>query len=332
MTVISVSVTQSAEEVVSGIPRFITISTNVMATIFYTLDGSDPTLFSNIYTDTLQLPTNLLKVTLKILATNGTDSSPIVSNTYQTVELGKNARTPHSGTNAQANAPNTSQNPYPFGTNPIQPNQIFLGAGEAGLTVDNPLLPETSTGFNGQFEETGFVNEPLIGIPTETQPIIYSESNAIGERGPGIGTLPPNTVQKPVPPPEQQNFSDKLFDPRALVIFQDFTKPNDPNIPVEINRQFFSLQNVNVDKQGANLFNSVDTAGPTGSFLRQHYNPTDQTLTYYYFDSSCNRWIISKTAYTPNADDGKYYNMVFSREKGAGFVFKWVNFKANYLF
>lgn len=332
MAVISLSVTESVEQVVSGIPRFVTVEANITSTIFYTLDGSTPDTNSYMYVGPIQLPTNLVTVVLSLFATNGTDSSPIVTETYLTDTLGQGARTSHSATNAQPNSTQGLQDPYPFGTPPITPGQVFIGAAEAGLTVDNPLLPETPTGFDSNGNPTGFTNEPLIGVPTITQPIIYSTTDAQGMMGPGIGTLPRSTVQQPVPPPEQQDFANKLFDPRALVIFQDFTKPNDPNMPVEINRQFYSESDQSTVRDGALYFNSIDTSGPSGTFLRQHYNPTDQTLTYYYWNSRSNKWIISKTAYTPAPKANNYYNLVFGRDKGSGFVFTWHTFKANYLF
>lgn len=333
MAVLSISITESSEQVVSGIPRFISISTNLPATIFYTLDGSDPNLFSTIYTSVIQLPTDKLLLNLKVFASDGVINSDIVSSIYQTSELNKNVRFPHSGTNAQPNSTQGLQDPYPFGSFSTLPGQIFLGPQEAGLTVDNPLLPHTPSGFDGNGNPTGFTNEPLIGIPTQTQPIVLSESNAQGERGPGIGTLPKSTIKSIPAPPEQQSSSDKLFNPKALVIFQDFTKPNDPDLPVTINRQFFAMEDPEKTRDGTYFYNTgLDNATTTGSFLRQHYNPTDNTMTYYYRDSVSNRWIISKTSFKPAADQGKYYNMVFSSRPGSQFVFKWMTFKANYLY
>lgn len=334
MAVISITITESAEQIVSGIPRSVSITTNIPTTIFYTLDGSSPNLFSTIYTFAIQLPTDKLIFTLSIFATDGVTNSSIVTSTYQTILTGKNVRTPHSGTNAQPNSVQGLNDPYPFGSTPIMPGQIFLGSQQSGLTVDNPLLTEFPTGFDGFGNPTGFVNEPLIGIPTETQPVILSETNAQGERGNGIGTLPKSTIQSPVPPPLQQEYtSPQLFDPRALVIFQDFTKPNDPTKPVMINRQHFSLEDVNNTRDGNQYYNTgLDNAGTTGSFLRQHYNPADQTMTYYYRDSASNRWIISKTPYTPTADSGKYYNVVMSNKPGMEMVFRWIQFKGNFLY
>jgi len=56
------------------------------------------------------------------MATNGVDTSPIITETYVTNML-NNARLPHSATDAQPgdNIPDL----YPFGTNPLQPNGQF---------------------------------------------------------------------------------------------------------------------------------------------------------------------------------------------------------------
>jgi hypothetical protein len=77
MVVISVSIIESTEQVVSGIPRFITIETNIISVIYYTLDGSVPTINSTIYIDPIQLPLGPPTIVLSVFATNGTDTSPV---------------------------------------------------------------------------------------------------------------------------------------------------------------------------------------------------------------------------------------------------------------
>jgi len=335
MTAITISTTDSAEQVVSGIPRFVTITTNISAVIFYTLDNTVPTLNSTIYVGPIQLPTNILTLTLQVFATDGTDTSPVFTFTYETDTLGQGARTSHSGTNAPPNATQGLQELFPYGSGAIVPGQVFLGAAEAGFTTDNPILPQYPTGFDGSGNPDGYVNVPLIGLPTINQPILFTETDAQGNRGVGIGNLPKSTVQKPVPPPEQTDYNSQLFDPRAMVVFQDFTGPNDPSKPVEVNRQFYSESNESNVRQGALYFNSTDTPAPSGTFIKQHFNPADQTLTYYYYNSQNNKLIISKTAFTPAPNPFGYGNVVFSGGHaggGAGMVFQWIPFKANYLY
>jgi Chitobiase/beta-hexosaminidase C-terminal domain len=332
MAVISITITEAGEEIISGIPQFVSISTNIPTSIFYTLDGSTPTLFSTIYTGPIQFPTDQLTVILSVFATNGVDSSPVITNTYQTSLLGQDARFPHSGTDAQPNDVQATLNPAPFGSPPIQPNQQFLGPGAAGLTVDDPLLPQTSTGFDGSGNPTAFTNGQFVGVPSPAFPIQYSVSDEEGNQGPGIGTFPRFSVVKDTPPPERSDINSSMFDPRALVIIQDLTKPVDPNVPPHINRMSFTLEDIEKTREGNQLYNcALDSPPPTGGFLRQHYNPTTSTLTYYYFDSTQNRWLISTTPYM--ATDNNYASkMVFRRDGGAGFVFSWVPFKGQYLY
>jgi hypothetical protein len=328
MAVISVSITESSEQVVSGIPRSIAIATNIPSTIFYTLDGTDPTFFSNIYTSALLLPYDTLSVTLKILASNGVDSSPIITEVYETNIL-NNARLPHSATDAaaQINMPAL----YPYGTNPIQPTTMFMNPGDAGVTVDNPDKTEIGSGYDGSLNKTGFTNSEY---NLQNYSIQYSTTDALGQTGKGIGNLPANVIVKnPPPPPETSDQNSNIFDPRAMVIFQDASKEN-PNDPPHINRQFFSLENPERARDGNHYYNSgLDAPPVSGSFLRAHYNPRDNTLTHYYLDTTCNKWIISKAPFTPTGSfDGNLSGIISSREPGSKYVFAWVPFTRRVLF
>src|SRR5258705_9262425 len=82
MPVISLIVTQSASETISGIPDTITVSTNIPAIIFYTLDGTIPDTNSAVYFAPIHLPTYLAEVILTILASDGSDTSATFIQTY----------------------------------------------------------------------------------------------------------------------------------------------------------------------------------------------------------------------------------------------------------
>lgn len=326
MAIISVTVLESSEQVVAGIPCYVTISTNISATVFYTLDGTDPTLLSEMYISPILFPTDLLKIELRILATNGILFSPIITEVYQTNML-VDARLPHSATDAQAesNIPGL----YPYGTNPIQPNAQFLSPAEAGITVDNPVKIQIPSGYDGSGNEVGFTNEPY---NLENYSIVYTTRNSQGQ--PSVGNLPANVkIEIPAAPPEETQQFSNLFDPRALVIFQDFSK-EDPNDPPQINREFFSLEDNEKVRDGNNYYNSGLDAPPVmGSFLRSHYNPRDNTITYYYLDTHTNKWIISKTPYKPTGTfTGNLSGMALSKNKGAGVVFEWLPFTRRVLF
>jgi hypothetical protein len=320
MTVISISITESSEQIVAGIPKTVILAANNSAIIYYTLDGTVPTTLSNIYVSPIRLAYDQLIVILNILASNGTDPDVYVTETYVTNVL-NNARLPHSATDAAAGVSMAS--PYPFGNDPIQPNGTYLNPGDASITVDNPAKPEISTGFDGAGNQVGFTNEPY---NLENYSIVYSTTDNIGQTGYGIGNLPADVkIKQQKPAPEYVDQSSNVFDPRASVIFQDTTTEN-PDDPPHINRQFFSLEDPERIRDGNNYYNTgLDAPPVTGAFVRSHYNPKDQTITYYYRDNIANKWIISKTPYIPTGTwDGNLTGVRSSRSAGAGFVFEWI--------
>lgn len=336
MAVISISVTESLEQIVSGIPVSVSLSTNIPAMIFYTLDGTTPNLYSNIYTGPISISTDSPTAILSIFATNGTDNSAVLIETYQTDILGQDARFSHSGTNAHVNSNQSTIDPAPFGSPPIQPHQQYLGPGEAGLTVYNPEFPAgPPTGYDGQGNPTGFTNNQEKSLPTKKFPFIYSDSNFEGMEGYGIGTLPPSTIIPPKAPPEQSDINSMTFDPRAFVIIQDLTKPVDPNLPPHINRMHFTLENVERTREGNQYFNVGPDAPPvSGTYVRREFNAANNTMKYYYIDTTQNRWIISTVPYTPKADQYNYAASVKSGwgVRGSNNVYQWIPFKGNWLY
>jgi Chitobiase/beta-hexosaminidase C-terminal domain len=335
MVVISVTVTASEEEIMAGIPKTVSITTNIPAIIFYTLDGSVPTVNSTQYVGPIFLPFSQFIVLLNVFATNGTDSSPIISETYQTNMVDGNVRFSRNDTNQPPGY--NLQGLYPYGDNGIQPGALFGNPANVGITVDNPAKPAEPTGFDGQGNPTGFTNNPY---NLQNYNIIYSTQNAEGESGPGIGNLPANTPvnpPQPLPPaygPEQtvQTFTS-TFDPKAFVIFQDSTKEN-PNDPPIVNRMHFSLENDERARDGNAYFNTGLDAPPTsGTFLRSHYNPRTNMITYYYMDTWTNKWIISTQPYENTGPwNGNMSIQAVSPGSGAGFVFEWLPFTRRVLF
>ena len=327
MAVISVSITKSLEEIISGIPRKITLNSNIPATIFYTLDGSDPTIASNIYIDPIILPTNINSIIIKVLATNGIDSSPIISEKYFTNIL-NNTRLPHSATNEPV-----GENLgllYPFGSSSPQPNSNYFNPGNAGVTVYDPSLPAVPNGFNADNLPDGYSNKPY---NLENYSIEYSTTDFLGQYGQGVGNLPANVkVTYPTQAPEESSVNKKTFDPRALVIFQD-VDTEDQSDPAIINRQFYTMENLQKSRDGNAFFNTnLDAPPVNGGFLRSYFNPRENTMTYYYFDQIANRWIISKMPYTPNNDQGSMAGMYLSKSKSAGMVYAWRPYSRRILF
>jgi hypothetical protein len=281
MAVISITITESSEQIVSGIPKTVSITTNIVSTVFYTLDGSAPTILSTIYVSPIFLPYAQFAVTLKVLATNGIDSSPVVTEVYQTDMVDSGARLPHSSTTQPVGG--LSPDNFPFGSPPCAPRGEFVNPADSGVTVFNPALPATPTGFDANGQPTGFTNQPF---NSENYQIPYSTTNAEGQTGRGIGTLPAQTSYNPNQDDaydgEQTHQFTTTFDPRAFVIFQDFSK-QDPNDPPQINRASFSLEDPERTRDGAYFMNSGPDGAPppSGSFIRSFYNPRTNEVSHY---------------------------------------------------
>lgn len=330
MAVITLSIEESSEQIVAGIPKTIILTTNIPSSIFYTLDGTTPTVFSNIYTGPIMLPFDVLSVTLSTFATNGVDSSPIISELYTPLVL-NNTRLPHSAVDGQPH--DAVPDLYPFGSM-VDPNKnLYLNPGNAGETVDAPDILGSNTGYDADGYGNAFTDK---NFTSENYEIVYTTTDAIGI--PTVGTLPAKVIiETPPAPPEETDQFSNLFDPRALVVFQDFSK-EDPEGPIHINKQFFSLENPEKARDGVSFYNSgLDSPPVNGSFLRSHYNPRDQTITYYYLDTWTNRWIISKTPYKPNGSfDGNLSGMPMangrSNSTGGRFVYEWLTYTRRTLF
>lgn len=324
MTVISISITESEEQLVAGFPRTISLSTNVPSTIFYTTDNSVPTTLSTVYVSPIVLPTNINEFILKVFATNGIDYSPVITNVYSTNIL-DNTRLPHSATTDLD--VKTSQSTFPFGSNSPSPVFDYLNSANSGTTVNNPNLPGITFGYDAS-------GNPISANKAFDDYLnVYSTTNYKNQVLPYVGNLPGTVTvigrRSPLEyHPQESDRSNSFFNSRAMVIFQDSTT-EDPTNPPQINPQAFSLENVEITKDGSVLQASgLDTPTITGSFLRQQYNPRTQMITNYYRDSSTNRWIISSFPYEPkNADQWNFSGMVFGREQGAGRVYSWNQFR-----
>jgi hypothetical protein len=320
MAVISITITESSYQIIDGIPRSITLETNLPSTIFYTFDKTDPTTSSAIYLGTLSLPTNNPSVTLKIFATNGVDSSAIITKFYGP-DTSTDTRQPHDTVIGLDSGCNKFDN-FPFGDN--SPSNNFRYGPTGGLYTDSASIINIPDGYDGKGGRGSGTDLPL-----SEYDFLYSTTNRKGETGPGIGTLPGKvTVRVNAAPPSSSKMSDKFFNPRAMVMYQD-SRESPPDDVSQLNRNLFALSNLERDENGAALlYNANESNQITGSFLRSHYNARDNTITYYYRDSNTNQWIISKEPWLPKNDNiGSLDKVVFSSSSnGNPHVYKWIPF------
>lgn len=326
MAVISLSIIDGDYEIVAGTPAFVSFTTNVPATVFYTLDGTEPTTSSLVAVGDVFLPTTGLLVHLKVFATNGTDTSPIIEKCYGTT-IAFNRR-PHD-TVKGLNTGFPPSAPYPFGSF-SQPRGVYGNTG--GLTIKSANVEGVPDGFDADGNPGAFTNKPFT---IENYEIIFSETNQAGEYGRGIGNLPSETFVIPprVNPPEESETNSPFFNPKALVIYQDGTKPSfDPAIEPMM-RHSFSLMNPERVRDGNYFFTTgLDGNTPTANTTKSMYNPKDNTMIYYYRDRDTNRWIISKTKFV--SKDPGLFNLgavVFGRFKDARYVYPWVTYLYNKL-
>jgi hypothetical protein len=75
---------ESTVEYVSGFPEYVSFSTSKPATVYYTLDGTDPDEESLIAVGNIYLPTSGSSFTLKAIAISSDDSSAILEEEYKT--------------------------------------------------------------------------------------------------------------------------------------------------------------------------------------------------------------------------------------------------------
>lgn len=318
-TVISITVTESSEQLIHGIPKTVTITTSIPSTIFYTLDETIPTTSSSVVVNPLELPTNQNTVVLKLFATDGTDTSPVITKTYRPdIVILRQSHDKVTGDVPTSD----SQSNYPYG-DPSPSSPIYYGN-----IAEEPINTDGSAPYSSAYDgtatgtRTAQTNQPL-----DTYPLVFSETDITGERGRGIGTLPAEvTIKQPDAPPETTDMNSRLFNPKALVIYQDNTEePFDPTIR-QTNRHLFSLENPEKVKDGTLLTTTgLETQPNSGSLVRAVYNHRENTITYYYFDSQTLRWIISKEPYQPAAGIADY-SQVFPSRKGGRYVYEWRQF------
>lgn len=316
MVVISLSIIESTEQIIDGIPRSITISTNVPASIFYTLDGSDPSIMSEQYIEPIITNSNLDQLILKVFATNGINSTPIITEQYITNNF--HQRKPH----AKVLGLESHSGNFPFGNN--YASQAADYGYNAGITKSSAHNTSHSNSFDADGNPIDFSDKPY---NQEHYTINYDNSLPKTSDLASVGTLPANIVIKPDEPvKDYSEMYSNLFDPKAMVIFQDFDNQKLEDT-VSLNRDFFSLDNKDTSMYGANYFSTADDGNKTnfGSFIRSEYNPKTNKITYYYRDSYTQKWIISSQTFT---NTGGWQNnlsgIVLNSRPGSRFVYEWV--------
>lgn len=317
MTVISLTLTESEEQVIYGVPKTVSVEANIPSTIFYTLDETTPTTESNVYLEPITLPTNVNSVVLKVFATNGSDESAVLTKNYNPGGRGAGYRYTHA---KLAGQPDVILDNFPFGSNVPLRDIRYSGAG--GEIVDNPEIE--NIGGDGYDADGNLVKTTDEEIPIRK--FIFSETDNKGQRGRGIGTLPLHSLLIPVPGPISTtgNANSAFFNPKANIIIQDSTQEEKDGIPF-LNKNLYIDSSIYTERSGANLFNnSFEGSNISGSFVRSYFNYANQTLTFFYRNSSNNNWIISTEKFEPSSNNKSLGSMVSGKNNH---VYLWLPFQ-----
>jgi hypothetical protein len=296
MAIITISAIELGPVLVAGIPRFVALETNVPATIFYTLDNSQPTSSSSVYLDPIKVPDNICALVLRAKAVSGTDVGYLYAS-YNTdsSELYLTRRVEGYGAGIVVDA---------YGK-----DWVFYD----GYSVDdnsNVIVPARFSDYEKELLE-----------------IQYSKT---GPNGIGPGTFPwPGPVPQDVidresaigPEDSSPNKKNVFFDPRALYIVIDGKNVDgyvDQSV-FPINRPLSGTMNVVKYMSGQLLRSSAPYV--SGGHVRTFYNPNNNTMVCYYFDANECRWIKS----IQNYDSTKVPENIASRRQcGPPLVFKWI--------
>ena len=290
MAVVTLTFTGSEQEIVSGIPQTVTITSNVPATIYFTLDESVPTTSSPIYTDTFEMPDGMNSVTLSAF---GIDSES---------ELGP--------TLTQVFSPDVTR------------ISVSRNVGMEGFVISRADTgDDTPDGFDADGDVARFMDVDL-----ETIDIIRKE---FGFGGIEEGTMvevgfpdPSSTASftdddfEPFSTPE----IGELFNPNARTIVIDNRIDNDIQLTL---RPYGSLHDPYREFGGKRIREPADDATyVSGGFVRRFYDTKSNVMVSYYFDHNEGRHVKNIQELPANIQNTD--NIGLQPGAGMPLVFEWI--------
>jgi hypothetical protein len=284
---ILLTITASKKQLVAGIPEYLTLSVNMPATIFYTLDGSDPTSESDITNDGIvYLPTDNLEVLFKAFAQSSTESTDIYEELFSQSHQMFSKRF----------AENDGISILPFGSEPVEYLSVNQNNDETQQTsipfIDLEFKPSRRDKFKNY--EGGTTSVPFVNFTLEliSQDLAY---------------------QQKVSSPNNNNVE---FDPTAGLIIIDGSSDEKLKSQVVkvINRPYGTMNT------RSNFYNEHLRDSPTifGNLVRYFVNNETGKMVFYYHDSRECRWIESHQ----NAKDDLRINPSAGLKNN--YVFPWI--------
>lgn len=285
MAVATLSFIASEQEIISGVPQTLTIESNVPATIYYTLDGTDPTIASSIYIDAISMPENESSVIVSAFAANNDGEGPILTQTFATnaTHLNRTRNVDPEGIVVTRSwRDSTIVDRYDADN---QPTYIEM-------EIEDLEIVKKEKGFNGI--EEGTVIQVNVPAPSETASFI--DDNFVQFSTPEVG---------------------ELFNPEARTIVIDNRKDNDINITL---RTYCILHNEYTEYGGRRIRETTDDANyVSGGYVRRFYSGKNNVMVSYYFDHNEGRYVKNIQTLPNGITD------TFSTNKyGQPLVFQWL--------
>lgn len=286
MTIL-LTIIESDNSIISGVPEYVEFESSIPSTIFYTLDGSTPGEDDYIAVGRVYMPTHGMAFELKAIAISGANYSDIITESYSADSMSLDR------------------------TRMIDEEGItVLPAGEFDNFVD--YLSVDSNGQEAQRTTIEFLD---LLIKTDT-------TNKIGEplSGSALKTetthdfinIPDRRINQATP--MVSSIHDGDFYPNAKVILIDGSTEELLNSQIVriLNRPSGTIF------PDSKFYNEQSISRPliTGNFVRAMYNPNTGKAVYYYRESRNNRWVKSIQTVQP-----KVINAALNRPT---FVFKWI--------
>lgn len=259
MSVVTLSFEGSEEEIVDGIPRYMSIEANIPSTIYFTTDGTTPTTDSPIYTSSFEMPDGTNSVTLSAFGVDSEGTSgPILTQTF---------------------APDVTE------------ISVARNVGLEGFVLSRPDIGEDyKDGFDADGDVARFMDVDL-----ETLDVLRKDRGYLGiAEGTAVEISYPDPDETnyliddgfvPFSTPRV----GELFNPRARTIVIDNRVQNDIRLVL---RGYTSLHDIYREFGGTRLLDPADDAAyVSGGFVRRFYSAEKNVMVSYYFDHNENRYI-----------------------------------------
>jgi len=290
MAVVTLTFTGSEQEITSGIPQTVAISSSDPATIYFTIDGSTPTINSPIYTGPFEMPSGFNSVMLSAFGVDGLSvSGPILTQTF---------------------APDVTR------------VSVSRHVGGEGFIISKA---ETGDDIPDWYDADG-ATARFIDVDLETLDVIRSEQ---GFEGLVEGTAIEVNVPDPsstaslvddgfelYSTPEVGEF----FNPNARMINIDTRKDNELNPTL---RPFGGLHDPYSEFGGKRVREPADDATYiSGGFVRRFYDTRNNVMVSYYFDHNEARYIKNIQELPANIKNTN--NIGIQANGGQPLVFEWL--------